>query len=269
MLDKAHDNGEYHGLSTNAISNSKVGDFLISKEYYFKRYVTQELKVEPTKPMKFGSLVDALLFNTQLPYSVKVLKRDDPELFDVQKTMDKSKFVTKDFMASAKEAAAYVERQPFWHWYTRKPKNVMFQADLQGTYNNTPICGRPDIVAKVGKKYYIDDLKVTSALNVISPKKWYYKCKKMGYFRQLGAYAYMLSQQTGCSIHDISFRHICVYKTSRGTFKVKLFEVPKELPLLDLDVFLSVAEQIYHCKDFTDAPVTWDDLEIMYEVDSE
>ena len=78
----------YFTPENTAISNSKVNNFLLSKEYYFGRHIAHTIEFERTSSIKIGSIADALVTGGEIPFHVKCLKRDNPDRFDLQKKMD-------------------------------------------------------------------------------------------------------------------------------------------------------------------------------------
>ena len=244
-----------------AMSNSKVSDFLQSKEYFYKKHVSREIEFKQTIPMKIGSMVDAMVSGETIPYMVKVLKRDDPDQYDYQRTLDESLLITEDQYDEAFKRASAITKEPFYLNYLNK--NSDFQVVLQGhvKYSNKklPVCGMADVITTTRKTVYIDDFKSVSSMKVSSPQKWFWTCREMGYFRQLAVYKNLHKQMHPRSRKEIVCRHVVVTKVQEDLYKVKLFIIPDQLLDAPWEEFRKTVKLIFKEKDFIDEPVKWKD----------
>ena len=209
--------------------------------------------------MKVGQIVDAIIGHDPLPYQVKVLKRDDPDKFELQRQVSEEELVSESLMQEALARSQSIKREPFF----KKQKGKKFQVILESVHPNDEkikLCGMADIIThdKVSNIYYLDDIKCSSQMKAATPTKWLWNCKEMGYLRQLAAYKYLLYQTLKNKPKAIVCRHIVSVKEGQGVYKVKLFIFGDDLLEPALEEFLSTAELIAHETKWKDAPVTWD-----------
>lgn len=249
----------YFTPKNTAISNSKVSDFLKSKEYFFKKHIEHSLPKVHTVPMKVGSIVDSLLCGEIPQYQVKVLKKDDPNTFAEQKHMDPDMLVTETQWRTAQNAAQAVTGEAFYQWYMQN--KAEFQVLLQANYKGVEICGMADVVTRLGDIAYIDDFKVVSQNKVTSEKTWYWNCMDYGYFRQLAVYRFMLMVMFP-EIKSVVCRHVAIGKPAREEepFKIRLYQIHPVIIDLALKEFLNGVEAIDKEKDWVDPPITWNDI---------
>ena len=253
----------YFTPENTAISNSKVSDYLRSKEYYYKRHISHELSFTPTAPVKIGRIVDAIVSQQKVPYEVKVLKRDDPDRFEYQKTMPDDAFVTESQWEEGQQRAQAITREPFYQEYLQKGAKFQVLLQHQMTIDDGQemnICGMADLMMLDGDTLYIDDCKSVSPMKVKTPGHWYWNCRDMGYFRQMGAYAFMAREtlQKEMGFTRIVARHFVVTKEMDGLYKVHLFIIPDAQLWFSAGEFIGHATKIHHEKDWIDPPVTWD-----------
>jgi hypothetical protein len=216
--------------------------------------------------MKVGSIVDAIISGEEVRYSKKVLKRDDPDLFQEQKEMDKELLVSENVWNDAIARAEAITSSSAYKWYKKNKAKfqVILQGDITVNSNVVPICGMADVITETKDTVYIDDFKSTNLNKLQSAKKWFYNCIDSGYVRQLGAYRYMWRLMNPNDNRDIVCRHLVVAH-SKGVVKLKTFIFSEEL--LDFgesDFLQGVAEIVDRIArdDFEDEPTTWEDAEV-------
>src|SRR3990167_8118332 len=209
----------YFSPQNTAISNSKVSDFLKSKEFYKKKHLDHSIVHKQTANMKVGTCVDCFISGQPIPYTTKVLKRDNPDIFEMQKELAEEVFISNAQLEEAYARAEAIKKEPFFGWYEQN--GAEFQALLQAQYRGIPICGMADIVTVTKKAVYIDDIKSVSKSKVRSPESWYWTCEEMGYLRQLAAYRYMWKAGNPKVRKPVECRHVVVYKEDENVYKVK------------------------------------------------
>ena len=83
-----HEN--YHTLENRFLSNSRMGDWKRGHHYFEGKHITGTIITEPTSAMLVGSATDCILTESwdkfYEQYYFKVLKKDDPETFELQKS---------------------------------------------------------------------------------------------------------------------------------------------------------------------------------------
>jgi hypothetical protein len=253
----------YYTPDNLAISNSKVSDFLRSKEYFYKRHITHELEFKPTTPIKIGRIVDAIVSKEKIRYEVKVLKRDDPVLFEFQKSMPDDAFVTEDQLYEGQMRAQAITREPFYQEYLTGDATFqpILEAEIEVDGEMVPICGMADVMLETADTIFIDDCKSVSPMKVKTTQHWYWNCRDMGYFRQMGAYAKMVSlmrRKAGLPQKEIVCRHFVVTKEMDGLYRVHLFVIPTRELVTGAAQFVEGVRDIVREKDWFDPPVTWD-----------
>ena len=254
----------YHTVANTAISNSKVGTFLLSKELYYMKYVTGEFKQETTPSMMLGKLVDQVIENGSIKwfkdnYSVAVRKKDDAELFEAQKTMDKSHILTPDVYARIIRMCDKIFRSPFFDQYVDNT-NTEFQKPLQMTKDGINICGLADVITRDKDTIYIDDLKTSNASAMKDATRWAWHCSDMGYLRQLAVYGAMV-EEANPEISNIVYRHFVVGSSKSANFPIKLFIIPEELLKGQFENFMEIAKKITEEKEWIDKLPGWEDAE--------
>lgn len=251
----------YYTPENTCISNSKVSDFLLSREYYFKRHISRELDFKATVPIKIGRIVDAVFSQEKIPYMVKVLKRDDPALFEMQKDMPDDMFVTEAQMEEGLMRGQAITREPFYQEYLKN--GAKFQPILQGTFCDIPVCGMADVISEDENCFYIDDCKSVSPMKLKSAAHWYWNCIEMGYDRQMGAYAWMAGEMGLNNGKPIICRHVVVTKERDGVYKVRLFVLPETMWSSGRNKFLEGATELAAEKNWIDPPLNWNDAEVL------
>lgn len=265
MVKLSHEN--YYTKINTALSNSKVGDYLKSPSYFFRRHILHNLKFEKTASVKVGQVVDAILSKGEIPFQVKVRKMDNATLFEAQKDMDEDNLCTEDQMQEGIERAQAVQKEPIYKEYSR---DTTFQKILQTTYTTKTnkkidICGMIDaLTVKKSKgkvEVFIDDFKSVSEMKVRSPEAWMWNCVKMGYHRQMAAYGFMLLKMNPRWKNKevvIHYRHIVVTKHADSLYKVYCFKLGPNMIQAGLNEFCETIEQITEDTTFKDPPVTWE-----------
>lgn len=257
----------YYTPANTCISNSKVSDFLLSREYYFKRHISRELDFKATVPIKIGRIVDAVFSQEKIPYMVKVLKRDDPDLFEIQKTMDDDLFVTEAQMEEGLMRGQAITREPFYQEYLKN--GAKFQPILQAEIrwpdvaSAIQICGMADVISEDDEHFYIDDCKSVSPMKLKSAAHWYWNCIEMGYDRQMGAYAGMAQEMGLNNGKKIVCRHVVVTKERDGVYKVRLFVLPEEMWDRGGQKFVKGVVALAAEKNWIDPPLNWNDAEVL------
>lgn len=247
-------NDTYFSPERPHLSNSQISDYLKSPEYYYRRHVEKSLSGPSSVSLRFGSIVDAILSGEKHPYEVRVLKRDDPERFEIQKTMDDDCFVSETVLKDAEAMAHYIKKQNFWHEYS---DGVQRQVILEGKIGQTKVCGKLDIldVSADGKTAYVDDLKTAQAFKARSKDAWIRTCFDYGYLRQLAFYRELVKQNYK-TVEKIVCRHIVGSKIEDGLYKVQLFTFSDHLLDTAMNEVVEAVREI-QLGHFTDPLISW------------
>lgn len=238
------------------VSRTMITDYLKSPEYFKKKYIDRTIKQKFTAPMQKGSMVDAILTRNTNPYEYAVLKKEDPETFERQKTLDPAFLVTKALYYEAMAVVEEVKRQPYWQ---HNIENALFQTVLEGTLEGVLTCGLPDRIDPLGNmKYRMVDLKVVNPIKLSSPRKWLANAQEAGYIHQAALYQYLFAKEQGIPITNIQFAHVVAASVSPSYATSKLFIIPQEL--ID-EAMLEVrsALQGIKAKNFEPKLLSWDE----------
>lgn len=266
----------YYTLENKFVSNSKVSDFLKSKEYYYAKHIEGSVEPEETPSMRLGKMIDCIFSHGGLDefqnlYRIKDRKNNDDESYGYGNIS----YVTKTEYNKAVEIGQYLIKQDFYADYaTTKDRTTRFQGILTGLIEGkngngaVEICGRPDALTEVStktgriKEIIIDDLKTTSDAPMRNADTWYWHSHHMGYLRQMAAYSYMIRQRLGTRRNKVTCRHI-VISTTRYPYQIKLFVIPPNLLVEPLNQFVHVARSISTEKEWNDPKISWKQAKVL------
>lgn len=236
------------------ISNSHISDYLKSPNYYFKKHVEKIVETKVTDPMKRGSIVDAMLTQEENPYQMKVLKREDPDLYEEQKEMDDRFLVTETCWEQARQVAEHIKDQPIWN---ENLDSASFQVLLEGELNGVKVCGLADRIDSLGdQKYRLIDLKVVNPIKIDNTNKWYWNTMEMGYLRQMALYQHLWAHSQGIPTEFVSCAHIVGAYVDDQYCISKGFLIPQELLDVAFQEILTALEGIKH-KQYDEPKTTW------------
>lgn len=257
----------YHSPENTALSVSKVKTFLISKEIFYKRYITHELPHEDTPSMQLGRIVDKAITQRTMhffdrTYTKAVLKRDDAELYAKQKAMDPDRVLTPTMYDQAKAICERVLRAPFLQFYYRKGIKTTKQAVLTTEHQGVAICGMLDTLAIDGATAYIDDFKSSASAKMKSPMTWAWYSQDMGYLMQAAAYTFLVMRNYP-DVSRIVFRHIVLSTSKAENYPIKLYLIPESLYLPELQRFLDACLEIQQTTDWSDTLPDWSTAETL------
>lgn len=221
----------YFSREREHVSRSMLTDYLKSPEFYKKKYIDRIIKEKFTAPMQRGSMVDYILTQQVgenahiMPYVRKVLKKDDPEQYEIQKEIDPRYLVTPDLFDQAITVAEEIYRQPFWQ---QNLKTAKFQQVLEGYINDTLVCGLPDrIDPLVQTRYRMVDVKVVNPIKISSPQKWYWNAWESGYVHQAALYQNLFAAEQGIPAAHIEFCHAVGAPVSSNHAISEIYKLPQ------------------------------------------
>lgn len=261
----------YYSDENVAISNSKVSDFFKSRDYFYRKHILHEFKEAPSDAMKMGSIVDAMLSFDPIPYTPKVLKKNDPQRFEEQKLLSEDKFISQAKFDEAQKRAWAVMKTPAYQWYQDNDAQhqVVLQGELDVDGSKIPICGMADVITVTKDVVYIDDYKSSTLALIQTPKKWFYTCVDRGYFRQLAVYRHLYRLMNPDDKREIKCRHFVVAKENDHLYRTKVYNIDDTLIDAAFNEFEYGVKAIHKAivnDSFEDAPTDWDTAEtISYE----
>lgn len=277
----------YYTPENMAISNSKVRDFLTSKELFYGRHVDHSIPPDVTPAMTLGKYVDGIMergsikkFNQR--YLVKVLKKDNLTGYMKQQKIsskEPERIITEETYAKVIRMGDKILRAPFYREY--KKMKALFQVPLwqpisswiNDSATNFPngamvdsfdVCGLLDVLTfdRKNSTVYIDDLKTTKSASMKNPQSWYYKCVDMGYLRQMAFYRWLVMQAYPEYDHYIC-RHVVISNEKTDLYPLKLFVIPNEMLKSHLEEFFTAAYAIATEERFIDTLPSWSDAETL------
>ena len=263
----------YHSPENTAISTSKVKTFLKSKELYYRRYIECSAPSLDSPGIKTGRIIDKILEQMTLhqfkrSYTVAVKKKDDKELFEKQKTMDREKILTPANYEAIVSIADRALRSPFLEFYrdrkNKTEKQKVCIQHLDSPNHDIDICGMLDRFTISGNTAYIDDYKTSAASGIKDPMRWYYVCKQYGYFMQMAVYKWLIEEEHP-EIEKVVCRHV-VFGTSKfDMYPIKLFVIPNSLLEAPLELFFETVVAIKEEQNWIDKLPSWEDAEELPE----
>lgn len=249
-------NKNYYTLKNKYLSNSKMGDYIKDPEYFYKKNVTGEIEKEVTTSMQKGKAVDMYLTESYQKfyanYTYAVLKRDDPERFEENKTSTKTVLPRAVYdsvigMCEAlKKTSAYKDLKDY-------KKQQILTMDVPDFKQFDGLCGIPDFfkIEKNGNATIVD----LKTCKTIDPRKYFYHCLDYRYFHQMGMYALLLAANFK-DTKEFTYKHLVVENTF--PYRTRTFVLDSSIVDLAATQILQLAIKIDSTKKFEREDTTWD-----------
>lgn len=243
----------YFTKANTHITNSKVSDFMRSKEVYKKKWIDWTWDRCKTPSMILGSIVDEYISTGKVPksYQVKVLKKDDPVKYETQQSMNSECLISQDVYDKAINMSLRIVKSDIYKWL--KARKVKFQVLLTATYNEVPVAGLLDALVIEGDTAYVLDFKTSNERGMLNLKAWYWHCKDFNYFRQMAHYGELVRLNYP-EVKNIIYRHIVISSSEEDNYTIKIFELdPVSLRFAEeLEIFKEVTKKIASEVEFKD-----------------
>lgn len=242
-------NDNYFTSDNHYLTNSKIGDYLKSPNYFHRKHVLHEIESKVTKAMVTGSAVDYLLAQDDDKPVFKVVERrnlKNPPVgyIEVNQT---------DYDEIMAIAIAVEETEVYRDINKKYIKNPILTFDTKIGEHFVGLAGRPDYILVTDKEIIIVDLKTSRTTD---PRKYYYHCKEFGYFRQQAMYQ-DLAQKTYGNLPVRSY-HLTVDK-QKDICNVVLFELDQdEIDSESIEIEAVVTEIAFRT-DWSKPKVAWSD----------
>lgn len=254
----------YFALNNKALSQSKLKDFALCPNYFYRKHISGELAKKETSAFNVGHEVDELLTDMDAINTTVVLTIPEGEK-DTYWMTKAGKEYKASVIASGKRVVSQAEYDQIISVadavarssaYEVLKRQFTFQEILQFEMDLGPhfdcLYGRPDA-------YHIDDemtchlvdLKTTRDIN---DRNYYYNAVKLGYFGQLWFYAYLL-QKKYPHIKRFRFYHFAVEKTE--PFRVKLYEIPLAYIVGQEEYMLASIDKVKNEREFRKADASF------------
>ena len=181
---------------TSYISSSMIKAYLRSPAYYKALYIDHSIDGPDSAAIDFGQALDTLLTEGEdsfhKKFSCAVLKKDDPETFEKNKTFDGVVLSTTAYNA-VRTACDAVRATSAYKWIVDNAP--VAQTILTGEIDGVKVKGKLDwlnIVEIMGEKVaVITDLKTTTNLH---PTKYFYHALDFSYDVQMAMYRELVRQ---------------------------------------------------------------------------
>lgn len=226
----------YHTPENDRLTNSKIGDFMKSRTYFYEKHVERSLVEEKSPSLQLGTMVDAALTAGSIKgitdnWEVAVLKRDDPDAYARQKE-NPDRVVTATVMEKATEIAETVLRSR-WYGSDSLSSSACVQRPIVGTLAGMPVAALPDRfeVVPISDDHdhvIVTDWKTSAAGDCATPWRWERKCKDYGYFRQFALMQCIFRQNIKKKRVTFEFRHAVIETTKVGQYRQHLFIIDEQ-----------------------------------------
>jgi len=247
---------DYFSSSNRYLSNSKISKYLELPSYFKALYIDKVMKQLESTSLKKGKAVDVFITDSKAAfleqYEKKVLKRENAELFEMQKDPNYSKTLMNE--TEWKQSLGMINALKS-HSMFNKMKSYTAQQilsyDKKLNDNWDGFCGIPDWFKIEGDVCHIVDLK--TARTVSTARSWFYKCKEYNYFNQFAMYS-MLLKKNYPEIKSFTYTHWIVKNSYPNLMRVfKIDPSIVERAKLDLKVAI---KKIGEDTQFVDPEIT-------------
>lgn len=207
----------YFSLENQYISNSKIQSYKKCPAYFYKRYVTGELKKEITDSLIIGKAVDTWIMEGRKKFDdifVPVLRRS-------AKSEDNRIQLTPAMFEQVCAMVVKLLEQPITGYLNDKyiSQDILQVDEPIGQFPG--LCGIPDWYKVVETKAVIVDLKTSS---VIEPIKYHYHCMQFGYYEQQALYQKLL-KKLHPEIKVFESYHLVQHKDTDKIYNCALFRM--------------------------------------------
>jgi len=253
----------YFTIANKYISNSRIGDFLKDKHFFYQKHITGEIENKKTNPMLIGSACDRWLtagkdmfLKEYICVSRRNLKSPPVGITELTQTQ-------YDEIVAICES---VERQDAYkELKDHTTQQILTMLMELGLFKG--LCGIPDWFKVEGSKAIITDLK--TAEQAKSSVKYHYHCLDYGYYRAMGFYD-ILIRHNYPEVKEVEHRHLVVEKDPDGVNKVYTFILSQERIELEKENILdNILPAIKSETEFAPSNVKWSDSVVIGEINSE
>lgn len=231
------------------LTNSRIGDYLKSPHYFYRKHILHEIEKPSTDAMVMGSAVDYLLAQDgEKPKYVVVERRNlkNPPTDHIEVNQSQYEEIIE-------VANAVAENEVFKDIDKNFDKQVLLKVDEPVGEHFVGLAGLPDYIKITDDEIIIVDLKTARTTD---PRKYYYHCKEFRYFDQQAHYQ-SLAEAMYPGLTCRSY-HLVVDKI-KDIYNVVLFELDQEeIERAKVDLRYTIAE-ISERKDWSRPNLTWKD----------
>jgi hypothetical protein len=248
-------NLNYFTTKNRYISNSKINDFLKSKEYFYKKHVSGDIPSKITDALIIGKAVDVWLTGSRALFDKQFVRVERRSKADSDNITELTPMMYDDIVGMCEA----VEKTTAYKTLKKSRKQVILQHNMDlGMFDG--ICGIPDFLSimPATKQAIIYDLKTSAT---IDKNKYYYHCLEYGYFRQQALYQMLVEKNF--KINNIISKHLVVGKDPDKIFKVAAFELDQREIDMAKKHISSILTEIKAETKFKDLDVSWNNATII------
>ena len=255
---------EYFTIKNRYLSNSRIGDFIKDKHYFYQKHIEGSVEQRRTDAMLIGGAVDCWLTKGRKCFEgeyIVVSRRNlkSPPLNVIELNQTQMEEITR--------ICVNVEAQDAFKALAGHNTQQILTMPMDLGTHFVGLCGIPDWFKVDGKTAVITDLKTAErADNVV---KYFYHCLDYSYFRQAAIYA-ILVKYNFKEVENVTFRHITVQKDSDHIYKVFTFILDAERIAMEREnVLTNILPAIAQEKEFKPSNVKWSDAQIIGSLNEE
>lgn len=233
----------YYTQKNNYLTSSKIKDYLKDPYYFYQKHITHEIvETLDTPSVRIGSAADCYLtrgasvFNKS--FEQKVLKKDNPDLFENQKFSNKTLLTSDEW----ERTLAIIDKVKNISLYKDIKKNFKSQVILQHDMPIGPLgglAGMLDYLRIDGDKAIIIDLKTTSDA---SEGKFRWQATDLKYWLQQAVYQ-MLVHLNYPQVKEIK-SYILAVENNGPVYDINIFELDQEMINLEKSFVSTVIQKI-------------------------
>ena len=255
-------NDNYYSVNNKGLSQSKIKAFELDPNYMYRSCISGELKRKGSSAMTTGREVDSILTevdkfqNTIIaPYS-DFRSKEAREWKADQEALGKT-VLKEDEYEDVMAIAIAIQSTSIWKDIEKNyiMQDILIVEDNELGPHFDCLYGKPDAYKIENGVCHLLDLKTS---NDIDRRKFFYKAKELGYFKQLYFYSELLKHKYP-EIKE--FKYSFVVAETKEPYRVKLYSIKNQLIEEQEDEMQYLITQIANTTDFSKPDITWDDAE--------
>ena len=210
----------YFTKENNYLSNSKISDWLVCKDYFKRKHIDHSIETDRTNAMIKGSIVDGLLTQDEIKTKYWVGDGRTKEAKDMKDAG--MEVISETTYNEIMGMAIAVESTTAFRDLKDYVKQDIIQIDDPVGKHFQGLCGMIDFYKVEDDKCIIVDLKTAADIKTI---KYHYHCEEFGYYRQMAMYMILLlSKYPKLIPPNFKFYHLVVEK-KKDIWPIKTFEL--------------------------------------------
>lgn len=254
----------YHSLENRFLTNSRIGDWLKDKKFFFERHISgQRPGIVMTDALRIGKAVDTFISKGEKEFREKFIAVTRRNLKNPP--INVTELTEKQF-DDVIGMSEILLKQPAYKDLASYDKQAIITTELSLGEHFCGLAGIPDFMSIIGDTCIIVDLKTAWDTD---DRKYYYKCRDFGYFRQFAVMTIIL-RKTHPEIKNFIYRHIVIEKDKDSIFQPSVFTLANEQVEVEIDIITEyIIPDIAKEKDFKSKEIKWEDAVLIGTIDGE